>query len=102
MPRRGHQERDLGGVCHVVVVGTAQQVSTVRTVPLVEAMTSVGVVALVETVTGEECEDIICRRICVITHLSDISHTEILSGLQFKKSGLYPTRSDCKQVVTIG
>jgi hypothetical protein len=67
----------------VVVVDTAQQVSTVRTVTLVEAMTSVGVVALVETVTGEEFEDILCRRICVITHLSDISHAEILSGLQF-------------------
>jgi hypothetical protein len=67
----------------VVVVDTAQQVSTVRTVTLVEAMTLVGVVALVETVTGEEFEDILCRRICVIAHLSDIFHTEILSGLQF-------------------
>jgi hypothetical protein len=58
MPHRGLQERDLVGVCLVVVVDTAQQVCTVTTVTLVEMVTLVEAVGLVETVTGDECEDI--------------------------------------------
>jgi hypothetical protein len=58
MPHRGLQERELVGAHVVVVVDTVPQVFIVMVETMVEIVTLMVAVDLVETVNGDEYEDI--------------------------------------------
>jgi hypothetical protein len=58
MPHRGLQERELVGAHVVVVVDTVPQVFIVMVGTMVEIVTLMAAVDLVETVNGDEYEDI--------------------------------------------
>jgi hypothetical protein len=58
MPHRGLQERELVGAHVVVVVDTVPLVFIVKVETMVEIVTLMAAVDLVETVNGDEYEDI--------------------------------------------